>query len=321
MKAKFRKYEPEMDFMGVRDLLINTYRAFKRPVNWHITRWNYARYFAAPRLGAYGLNTTADDSLNDVDKKSLDAIRFWEESIGIWENDAQEIVGVVNPDEHISWHSAFGLAYFQRHPQCSFLLDEMIDYAEMTFANNGIVRIFITDGDEPFETLARKHGYQKGNKPDGYYMEYILNNLPPPCLPEGHSIRSMADENNLAKRCKIFGLSFRHPDPKEWPTIFSYKELQKAPDYRKDLDLYVLDSHGQYVACCIVWLDERNKIATLEPVGSIRLGMGREVVMEGLRRATALGAETAVMDSDLRFYQAIGFKRKYPYGYRWTKKV
>ncbi len=321
MKVKFRKYEPEADFLRVRALLVNTYRAFKKPANWHITRWNYARYFVAPFLGAYGLNTSADESLNDADRKSQEAIRFWEESVGIWENETNEIVGVVNPDEHIPWHRAYGLAYFQRHPHYEFLLDEMLDYAEKIFINKGIIRIEVIDDDEPLETLVRNRGFQKGIKPCGYYLEYILKDLPKSNLPGGYSIRSMADESDLAKRCKIFGESFRLTHPEEWPTVFSYQELQKAPDYRKDLDLYVTDSHGEYVACCIAWLDDHNRIATLEPVGSIRLGMGREVVMEGLRRVAALGAETAIMDSGLRFYQAIGFKRKYPFGYRWTKEI
>lgn len=41
----------------------------------------------------------------------------------------------------------------------------------------------------------------------------------------------------------------------------------------------------------------------LEPVGSIQLGMGREVMMEGLRRVAALSAETAHMDAGLKFYR------------------
>jgi hypothetical protein len=128
----------------------------------------------------------------------------------------------------------------------------------------------------------------------------------------------MAEENDLEKRTKVAGLSFRHKDPSEWPSLFSYQELQRAPDYRKDLDLVVVDPSGEYVACCIVWIDEHNKFARLEPVGSIVLGMGREVVMEGLRRAAALGMERSYMESGMRFYQTIGFKKVYQCGSDWT---
>jgi len=322
MKAILRKYNSERDFMRIRDLLATHYLVDGKPFNWGIERWNYARYFVAPMLGAWGLEENAPDALPDVTNvKSREAIRFWEDSIGIWENEAGEIVGVVNPDEHVPWHPAYGLAFFQRHPSYDFMLKEMLDYAEKNFTVKGKTRIFISQYDEMFQKLALDRGYKKGDKPCGYFMEYDLKELPAPDLPEGYRVLSMADENDLEKRRKIFGLSFRHQNPNDWPTLFSYQELQKAPDYRKELDLVVTDAKGEYLACCIVWLDGHNKIAHLEPVGSIRLGMGRQVVLEGLRRAAKMGIEKAVMDSDLRFYEKIGFMRKYPSGYSWTKKI
>lgn len=311
MKVESRKYDPERDFLRVRDLLVQTFRAFEKPINWTFEHWNYARYFAAPMLGAYGEteNTTA---------KSLDAIKLWEDAIRIWENDKSEIVAVVCPDEHIPGHPSYGLAYFQRRPGFDFLLNEMFDYTEVHYINNAITRVFITEYDESLKQRAKERGYIKGEKSSGWCMEYALKDLPEPNFPKGFRIQSMADENDLEKRRKIFGLSFRHKDPKEWPSLFSYQELQRAPDYRKNLDLVVVAPKGDYVACCIVWIDHHNKIARLEPVGSIVLGMGREVVMEGLRRAASMGAEKAYMESGLRFYRTVGFKKMYEYGYTWT---
>ena len=63
MKVIFRKYEPAKDFMHVRDMLVETYRAFEKPINWTLVRWEYARHFCAPMLGAYGLGETSDGSL------------------------------------------------------------------------------------------------------------------------------------------------------------------------------------------------------------------------------------------------------------------
>ncbi len=301
--------------MRVRDLLAKHYLVDGRPFNWGIERWNYARYFVAPMFGTQGL---INASIGDIQKKSQEAIRFWENSIGIWEKESGEIVGVVNPEESTSKHP--GMPYIQRHPSYDFLLGEMIDYAETTFVDNGKVRIFVSEHDKRFQALAAERGYAKDSKPCGYYLEYDLGQLPETDLPEEYRIFSMADENDLEKRRKVLGLSFRNKDPNDWPTLFSYQELQRAPDYRKELDLVVTNASGEYLACCIVWLDEHNKIAHLEPVGSIRLGMGRQVVLEGLRRAAALGAQKAVIESDLRFYAKIGFKRVHPAGYIWTKK-
>ena len=313
MKVKFRKYEPERDFLRVRDMLIETFRQFEKPINWTFERWNYARYFAAPMLGAYGLteNTT---------EKSKEAIRLWEEAVGIWEDEESRIVAVVCPDEHVPWHPSYGLAYFQRRPGYDDLLNEMFDYTEKTYINENRTRVFIPEHDEPLKAVAQERGYEKAEKSWGWWMEYVLKDLPEPNLPEGFIVQSMADDNDLEKRRKIFGLSFRHKDPKEWPTLFSYQELQRAPDYRKDLDLAVVGPSGEHVACCIMWIDEYNKISRLEPVGSIVLGMGREVVMEAFRRAAALGMEKSYMESNLRFYRAIGFKPLYKFGRTWTLK-
>jgi predicted N-acetyltransferase YhbS len=133
----------------------------------------------------------------------------------------------------------------------------------------------------------------------------------------------MAQENNIELRREVFGRAFNHPHPVDWPSAFSYQELQRAPDYRKDLDLYVVSPEVGYVAFCIVWYDEVNGLGILEPVGTHPdyrgLGLGREVVLEGIRRAAALGATRVCVGSGQRFYEAIGFQKKYV-SYRWTKK-
>lgn len=58
MTARMRTYEPERDFIRIRDFLNATYTAFPDPCNWALERWNYARYFIAPMIGAYGRNMT-----------------------------------------------------------------------------------------------------------------------------------------------------------------------------------------------------------------------------------------------------------------------
>ena len=121
MKTYFRKYKSE-DFLRVRDFLVTNYHAFPYPVNWDPVRWNYARYCCAPMLGAKGIGETATAIPEPTGKKSREGIRFWESAIGVWENKAGEIVGVVCPDEYVPWHPAFGQAFFQRHPDYEFLL-------------------------------------------------------------------------------------------------------------------------------------------------------------------------------------------------------
>ena len=318
MKVTFRKYDPNKDFLRVRDMLIETYSVFKKPINWPFVRWEYARYFCAPMLGAYGLGETEDNSLENDIEKSKESIRLWEGAVGIWENENGEIVAVICPDEYVPWHPGSGTAFFQRRPGYDLLFDEMLEYSTKIFNKDNTSNVFIPAHDTPLQDAAKKHGFIRSAKGFENWLEYDLADLPKANLPKGFRFQSMADNNDLEKRRKVLGLSFYHKDPKEWASLFSYQELQKAPDYHKELDLVVVAPNGDFVSCCIAWIDTHNKIAMLEPVGSIVLGMGREVVMEGLRRAKGLGAKIVIMETSLKYYERIGFVRIYLYGNKWT---
>ena len=151
---RFRKYDPEQDFLRIRDFLVDTYWAFGRTTTWRLERWNYARYFVAPFLGAYGQEEP------DLEG-SLKAIRFWEDAIRVWENGEGGIVGVVHIEHPVTWHPDFGEAFFQRHPQYDFLLGEMLDYAEAALVNEktNTLHIHIYDQDELFQALVQERGY------------------------------------------------------------------------------------------------------------------------------------------------------------------
>lgn len=58
----------------------------------------------------------------------------------------------------------------------------------------------------------------------------------------------MADDNNIEARREVIGRGFNHTDPLEWPSAFAQEELQRAPDYRKNLDLAVVGPDGKKVS-------------------------------------------------------------------------
>jgi len=320
MKAKLRKYKPEQDFLRIRDLLVETHQAFAKPVNWRLERWNYARYFVAPMLGVY---QHGEPSVED----SLKAIRCWEEVMGVWENDEGDIVGVANIEHPVAWHPGFGEFFLQRRPGCESLLGEMLDYAEANLGSTekNLAYIYVYDHDAPLQAQVEQRGYREdAEHPDFDSVFLIEEDLPGRRLSDGYRIQSMAEENDIEARREIFGRAFNHPDPADWPSAFAYEELQRAPDYRRDLDLSVVGPDGTYAACCVVWMDARNRMGILEPVGTHPdyrgRGLGREVVLEGVRRAAARGAERVWVGSGQPFYEAIGF-RKALTSYRWTKEL
>ncbi|MGC9400224.1 MAG: GNAT family N-acetyltransferase [Anaerolineae bacterium] len=313
MTTIMRPYEAARDFMRVRNFLSETFRATEKPLNWRIERWNYARYFVAPMIGAYGKEpTTVGDS--------LDAIRRWEATGRIWEDDG-ELVAVV-----CSEHPDLGEAFLLRRPGYDRLLAEMLDHAERTFVHpqKGTLTVFAYADDAPLEALLASRGYEKQAAHPGYDSVFEIRDLPHLNLPAGFTLRSMADENDIEKRREAFGRGFNHEEPLEWPTAFSYRELQKAPDYRPEQDLYVVGPRGDYVAFCIVWYDERNCIGSLEPVGTHPdyrwRGLAKAVVLEAIRRVAALGATEVWVGSGQRFYEAVGFKKVLT-AYPWRKTM
>ena len=108
---------------------------------------------------------------------------------------------------------------------------------------------------------------------------------------------------------------FGHEESNE---VFHYdeereKEMKEAytREYlNKDLKVSIVDKEGNYVAHCGMWYDSNSEIALIEPVCVVpecrRLGLGREVVYEGLRKVKLLGAKRAVVGSSQQFYYSLG---------------
>ncbi|WP_393165453.1 GNAT family N-acetyltransferase [Nonomuraea marmarensis] len=101
----------------------------------------------------------------------------------------------------------------------------------------------------------------------------------------------------------------------------SYLQVMRAQPYRLELDWLVEAPDGTPVAFCLAWLDEHNRVAALEPVGTDpghrRLGLATAATLAALHAARRLGAASARVcargDDDYpaarATYQAMGFHR------------
>lgn len=320
MKTILRKYNPETDFIHVRDFLVETFSLTEKPLNWKLERWNYARYFITPMLWTEGIG---EPNLQAIEE----AVQLWNDIIGVWENKAGDIVGVVNIEHAHKRHTEWGEAFIQHHPDYDAILPEMMEYAETNLRNEvkNLIFIPIYDYDEALTAAVRERGYQKNEEYTLWDICYtIAGEVPIPTLPDGCKLYSMADErSDIDRRRKAFGVAFNHPEPKDWPSRLAYEGLQQAPNYHAYLDIYVKAPDGEYVSFCIAWWDEANKIASLEPVGTTpehrRKGLASAAVYEAIRRVTALGAERVFLGSDQAFYLAIGFELTLP-AHHWVKK-
>ncbi|WP_267641859.1 GNAT family N-acetyltransferase [Haloarchaeobius amylolyticus] len=298
----FRRYRPA-DFERVRDFLVDTYGAFAAPRNWTIERWNFAPSMAR--------------TMNGVSRAD------WAAGVGLWERGG-ELVAVVNAEGEAS-----GEAFLQRGPDP--LPDEVFAEA-FAFAERHlpveadgrrVLRFRIPVGETRLESLARERGYERAD-----WHETVstlpIEDRPGSDLPAGYAIVD-GEELTDAARGLAHARAFEYADTAYADrTPRAYAAMRATPDYRADLDLYVLDRDGVPVSFATVWHDAENRLGILEPVGTVpahrRRGLASAVIGAGLDRIAAEGATTANVVSEKPLYLALGFEPVLRYGV-WEKTM
>ncbi len=302
---KFRNYDHNTDFERIRKFLIDNYE-ISYPLLWTFERWNYAFHF---------VRHIFDFSLDE-----------WSNRIGIWENSDGEIVSVVNSEATGRGEAFFQInrAYLDELP-----FEEMFEFAEKNLLckdkESFMLKFRILEGLDKVEEIAKKRNYSK--VPDAYEITSSLSleqDLICPEISPEFITRSMADDNDLEKRTKVFAKAFGNYGTKDEVKAPLYVELQKSSDYRKELDVYVIDSQGEYVSFCLIWFDEKNKLGILEPVGTDpdfrRKGLGKAAVYEAIKRVKEIGAEKILVGDGQQFYRSIGFSESHRNAI-WMKKL
>src|SRR5581483_2447034 len=139
------------------------------------------------------------------------------------------------------------------------------------------------------------HGYQPDPAALGdtgswsQLNERDLADVEQPVLPDGYRFLS-ADEAGpqAAVRAHVDAWA-----PSSY-TAESYEGVRRTPSYRGDLHVLVRAADGTMAASTIMWLDEANKTAEFEPVGTHpgyrRRGLGTAMLRHGMRLARAAGA-------------------------------
>ncbi|MFN2187483.1 MAG: GNAT family N-acetyltransferase [Candidatus Promineifilaceae bacterium] len=288
MSITFRQYEPT-DFKLVSDFLIEEYRAGNRVGNWLQPEWEYMH------------------SHPNLDESSLSLIRIWE--------DGGEIAGVAHYEDEL------GTAFFQRKSGCEGLIREMLDYAEewLSGVDDGggrYLRVYVKDFDQEFGALVASRGYER--EPGGTRVQSHLptaSQIEQVPLPEGFSIKSLADDNDLWKIHRVLWRGFDHEGEPPPEGIEGRRKMQSGPNFRKDLTLVVVEPSGDFVVFCGMWYEPVNRYALIEPLATDpeyrRMGLAKAAVWEGIRRCAEEGADVVYVGSDQLFYQALGFKVLY----------
>lgn len=193
------------------------------------------------------------------------------------------------------------------------LLPEMLLYAENELAavidNKRILNVWTTDSEKKKRELLTEKGYKKVHIEPVTIFSYDKDFIELE-LPEGYSIFSLEEENDIQKIHSCLWKGFNHgPEPDD-----NYDEellMQSGPNFRKDLSTVIKSPDCEYACYAGMWFDKQNKYAYLEPLATVpehrRKGLATIALTEAMKKTKNLGA-TYCFGGVPEFYQSIGFK-------------
>ena len=183
---------------------------------------------------------------------------------------------------------------YQVHPGHPGLVDEVIDWYDSTAAD-----IERTVSPSAADEFARKrwaaHGYETDLASLGdagswtQLNERDLMAVEQPVLPHGFRFRTAGEAGpKAAVQAHLDAWA-----PSKY-TAEGYEGVRQTAAYRGDLHILVQAPDGTMASSTIMWLDEANKTAEFEPVGTHpgyrRLGLGTAMLLHGMHLARAAGA-------------------------------
>lgn len=144
--------------------------------------------------------------------------------------------------------------------------------------------------------------------------------IPKPAPPPGFVIRSLAGEDEVDAYVDAHRAAFESANM----TTGWRRETLRDPRYVSDLDLVAIAPDGALVGFCVCWITPSiagQRVAQVEPLGILpayqRQGLGRALLVEGLRRAKAHGAGQMDVNAESYnavsrgAYEAVGFRSAY----------
>jgi ribosomal protein S18 acetylase RimI-like enzyme len=188
---------------------------------------------------------------------------------------------------------------YQVHPSHAGLVDEVIGWYDGTAA--GLERTVIASAADEF-ALKRwaAHGYQTDLAALGDAGSWTqlnvrdLTDVAQAALPAGFRFRTAGQAGPAAAvRAHVDAWA-----PSTY-TAEGYQGVRRTAAYRDDLHILVEAPDGTMASSTIMWLDEANKTAEFEPVGTHpeyrRRGLARAMLLHGMHLARAAGATQATV--------------------------
>lgn len=275
MRPVMRAYAGESDYWRVRAFLRGLLLRNRLHLSmWHVSRWDYWRWHV----------------LLNCEPQPMDQV------VALWEADGGTLAAVLNPDNR-------GDAFFQVDPRHrSAALDrELLAAAEERLpAPDGRLNVWVPASDAAWSELLDSAGYRPTDDVE-HVRAAVLDALPDGDPPLGYRIRPVTDEDFPARGDLSLRVFHPTPDGSTAMTLDEYRNIQRAPLYRRDLDLVAESTEGELAGFAGIWFDDVTRTAQVEPMGvdapHRQRGVGRALLLEAMRRAARLGAVMAFVGS------------------------
>jgi len=308
LRLTLRNWRDEEDYERVREFLRRVFLLNgRRLFSWPVFRFDYWRWHGVENLGQGPL----------------------QEKVFIWEAEDGQIAAVLNPEDK-------GEVFMQLHPgmRTKELEEDMLTVAEKrlsTISQGGRprVRVWTDEQDGLRQEILKRRGYAKHGMSEYQRKRSLDAPIPEARPPDGYFVRPLGGEDELPARSLASWRAF-HPNESddryegwEW-----YRNIQRAPLYRPEVDIVAVASTGEIASFCTVWFDKETGTAFFEPVGTVpthqRRGLGKAVMCEGLRRLKGMGATRAYVSSYSpeahTLYSSAGFT-EYDISEPWLKEL
>jgi mycothiol synthase len=281
MKLTTRRYQSDDDYWSIRQFLRDVFvQNDRRELGWPLYRWDYWRWFVNDHVCHFNLRA---------------ALFLWHTSDG-------SLAAVLHPDG--PGEALLEVAPTFRSPELEVELMTMAEthYAVQQPAGTQQLTIWAHAGDALRQQVLQRRGYRRGAYPVYQRRRSLDVSLPTITPPPGYTIRTLGDTAEHPARSWLAWQAV-HPDrPAESYTDEGwYRHLQRAPLYRRDLDLVAVAPNGELAAFCTLWFDDATRSAAIEPLGTHpahrRRGLARAIISAGLEQVRDMGATLCTVDS------------------------
>lgn len=202
------------------------------------------------------------------------------------------------------------------------LILEVIDWAIAAVGSDAPLTTTITLAQSELRTAFERRGFVESSAHGSHYLACRPSDVSVSEL-DGFVLRGLRnDDEDLVARADVHIAAWESATM----TTNVYRQLQRTWPYRHYLDVVAevrndVDAPPVFAASCLAWMDDRNSVGELEPVGTRpgyrRRGLAAAVCSEAVRRLGTLGASRAIVYASadpgypgpLALYRSIGFEK------------